>query len=73
MVLEPDPNVVRELVHRYDALTAPDVPRADASTRTRLEGIVYTLRVLTGAGDESKALSAARGLVSGRDGGPHSS
>ncbi|AZK97787.1 MULTISPECIES: DUF5133 domain-containing protein [Streptomyces] len=69
MVLEPDPNVVRELIHRYEALTAPDGPREDPSTPTRIEGIVYTLRVLTGTGDESKALSAARGLVSGPGGG----
>ncbi|MGV9314939.1 DUF5133 domain-containing protein [Streptomyces sp. NPDC003691] len=73
MVLQPDPNVVRELIHRYDKLTAHDVPRADSSTRTRIEGIVYTLRVMTGAGDETKAVSAARGLLAGRDGGPRRS
>ncbi|MFE0425086.1 DUF5133 domain-containing protein [Streptomyces sp. NPDC058953] len=63
MVLKPDPNVVRELVDRYDTLTAERAPRGDSSIR--IEGIVYTLCVITGTRRESQALSAARGLLAG--------
>ncbi|MEU3601349.1 DUF5133 domain-containing protein [Streptomyces sp. NPDC006798] len=66
MVPKPDTDVVRELVDRYDTLTAEPAARADSSIR--LEGIVYTLCVITGTRRESQALTAARGLLSTRGG-----
>ncbi len=66
MVLQTDPEILRELVNRYDELQSLDASQWDCTVRPGTEGTLYTLCVLTGIRDESKALAAARGLVAAR-------
>ncbi|MCX4678950.1 DUF5133 domain-containing protein [Streptomyces sp. NBC_01433] len=67
MALKADPKVVRELVHRYDRLQSLDAPCPGSSINPGIEGIVYTLCVLTGTRDEPNALAAARSLLAHPD------
>ncbi|MEE1796378.1 DUF5133 domain-containing protein [Streptomyces sp. BE308] len=67
MALKADPKVVRELVHRYDRLRSLDAPRRGSSINPGIEGVVYTLCVLTGTRDEPNALAAARSLLAHPD------
>ncbi|GGZ32607.1 hypothetical protein GCM10010387_28340 [Streptomyces inusitatus] len=67
MAPKADPGVVRELVNRYDTLRSHGVRHTSSSIHPRMEGIVYTLCVLTGTHEESKALAAARGLLARSD------
>ncbi|MEU0103275.1 DUF5133 domain-containing protein [Streptomyces sp. NPDC006267] len=62
MVLQADPEILRELVNRYDELQSLDESYWDSTAKPGTEGTLYTLCVLTGIRDESKALAAARGL-----------
>ncbi|MFH9655553.1 DUF5133 domain-containing protein [Streptomyces anulatus] len=62
MVLQADPEILRELVNRYDELQSLDESYWDSTVKPGTEGTLYTLCVLTGIRDESQALAAARGL-----------
>ncbi|MFE3389961.1 DUF5133 domain-containing protein [Streptomyces anulatus] len=62
MVLQADPEILRELVNRYDELQSLDASFWDCTIRPGTEGTLYTLCVLTGIRDESEALAAARSL-----------
>ncbi|WP_306339231.1 DUF5133 domain-containing protein [Streptomyces sp. AS13] len=62
MVLQADPEILRELVNRYDELQSLDESYWDSTVKPGTEGTLYTLCVLTGIRDETKALAAARCL-----------
>ncbi|MFD5558830.1 DUF5133 domain-containing protein [Streptomyces sp. NPDC127068] len=62
MAPKADPDVLRELVDRYDRLRSLDA-LMDFTARPGIEGTVYTLCVLTGVRDETKALATARRLL----------
>lgn len=72
MVLQADPEILRELVNRYDELQSLDASQWDRTVRPGTEGTLYTLCVLTGIRDESQALAAARRLLAARDLPPRS-
>ncbi|MFB7480565.1 DUF5133 domain-containing protein [Streptomyces anulatus] len=72
MVLQADPEILRELVNRYDELQRLDASFWDCTIRPGTEGTLYTLCVLTGIRDESKALAAARSLFPAPDLPPRS-
>ncbi|MFE9662502.1 DUF5133 domain-containing protein [Streptomyces sp. NPDC005955] len=66
MAPEADPDVLRALVDRYDRLRSRDA-LMDFTARPGIEGAVYTLCVLTGVRDETKALATARRLLTHPD------
>ncbi|CAM5370989.1 MULTISPECIES: DUF5133 domain-containing protein [Streptomyces] len=67
MAMEADPAILRELVNRYDELQSLDASHWDRTVRPGTEGTLYTLCVLTGIRDESKALAAARSSLPAPD------
>ncbi|MEU4030475.1 DUF5133 domain-containing protein [Streptomyces anulatus] len=66
-MLQANPEILRELVNRYDELQSLDESYWDCTARPGTEGTLYTLCVLTGIRDESKALAAARSLLAAPD------
>lgn len=66
-MLQADPRILRELVNRYDNLQRLDASYLDCTVRPGTEGTLYTLCVLTGIRDESKALASARSLLAASD------
>ncbi|OKJ18138.1 hypothetical protein AMK23_35735 [Streptomyces sp. CB02130] len=73
VVMQADPEILRELVNRYDELQSLDASQRDCTIRPGTEGTLYTLCVLTGIRDESKALAFARSLLSPPDLPPRTS
>ncbi|WP_406137198.1 DUF5133 domain-containing protein [Streptomyces anulatus] len=72
MRLQADPEILRELVNRYDQLQSLDASYLDCTVTPGTEGTLYTLCILTGIRDESKALAAARSLIPSPDLPPRS-
>jgi hypothetical protein len=58
-VLMAHPTLLRDLVERYERLTALQAEGADAETRRRIEDVSYTLCVSTGTRTIDAALAAA--------------
>lgn len=69
-MLMADPRVLRDLVERYDALSALHARSGAYEARKRLEDIAYTLCVSTGTREVASALVAARSQMAMADGEP---